>query len=268
MKTQILKSTITICLMVFSIGAVKAQSDVEPRYKSYDWNSDPKWSPLEGVDTSESTVILENNTIIEYYYDPEYNGNLVELKTIHKIIRVRTNDALDENNKIYISMYNSVDLMNPKARVIKPNGNVIQFNEENIMEAEEAEDIGGLKYFAIEGAVKGSDIEYMYTLKRAPNVDGSRLYFQDDVTMKYQKAIVIIPENIYIKIKSYNDLPEFELDSNIEEQNVYNLEVKDIPKLKDENYSAYRKSLKSVVYKLDYNSATRKSDLYNFSKVA
>src|SRR5690606_188078 len=40
------------------------------------------------------------------------------------------------------------------------------------------------------------------------------------------------------------------------------------PKLKDENYSAYRKSLKSVVYKLDYNSATRKSDLYNFSKVA
>ena len=54
-------------------------------------------------------------------------------------------------------MNRAIELIDAKARVIKPNGEVTEFNKENIKDVSDLEAQGAYKFFAIEGAELGSE---------------------------------------------------------------------------------------------------------------
>ena len=56
-----------------------------------------------------------------------------------------------------------------KARVITPEGKIINLDKSKILTAEDEETGSTYKYYALEGITKGSFIEYMYVVKRSPS---------------------------------------------------------------------------------------------------
>lgn len=237
-------------------------------YKKIDWDKNPTWSVMDTTYNEKQEVVLIYEVIVECAYSEEYNNNLVEYFTIHKKIRVLGDDAIQGNNKVYIGMVGVAELIEAKARVVTPDGSVINFNEDKILESEGGDGLQAHKYFAIDGAVKGADIEYTYTILRGPNLDGRRFDLQGEYIRKNVDFTFASPSNLEFKFKSYNGLPEMKQDTTYEERNVFTLHVDSIGLLEEEDYSAFDKNLQHVIYKLHYNSFNRKSNITSFSAIS
>ena len=130
-------------------------------YKDYKWEQKPILHKLNKADSSKFEIILKDKLAIEYAFD-DATGNLYEYQLKHRIIRVNSNDAIEENNRVYLPLQNPNNLLITKARVIKPNGNIQELDKGNIQEATDEENKRTYKYFAFEGIELGSEIEYLY----------------------------------------------------------------------------------------------------------
>ncbi|MFT7157787.1 MAG: hypothetical protein ACI8Q1_002811 [Parvicella sp.] len=254
---------ITILLLIsISLGSFFAQ---ELAYKDIAWKLKPTYIEVDSAYKDDLEFIRTKDVIVQYYYSPKYNNNLVEYYTIHKITRVNGDDAIQANNKVYINLGGAAELIEAKARVINPDGKIVEFDESNILESEGSEDAAPHKYFAIDGVEKGADIEYTYTLLKSPNYDGRKFTLQSDLNQSNVSFSLISPENLEFQYKSYNGLPELVRDSTIEDQNIYTTEVDYMPKLESEDYSAYEKNLQHLVFKLHKNKG-RASGIISFGK--
>jgi len=240
----------------------------EFEYENLNWKESPKWVALDSSYAEEQEVVLMNEKIIEFAYSEKYEGRLVEYVTIHRIVRVFGDDVIKRNNEVYIGMRSAIELVEAKARVITPDNTIIDFDESNINESKTEDGSGDLKYFAIDGIVKGSDIEYTYTVLRVPSYNGVKSVFQDDVIQTNVSLKLAAPDNLGFAFKSYNGFPEIEKDTTIEEKNVYNASVDSIGKVKNEAYTAYDRSLQYVIFKLDKNYATGKVNIVTFGEVS
>lgn len=237
-------------------------------YLGIGWDENPTWQDLDTAYNEKQEVVLDHEVIVECAYSEEYGNNLVEYFTIHKKIRVLGDDAIQGNNKVYIGMGGVAELIEAKARVITPDGTVIDFDEDKILESEGGDGLQAHKYFAIDGAVKGADIEYTYTVLRGPNLDGRRYDLQGEYIRKNVDFTFASPSNLLFKFKSYNGLPEMQQDTIYEERNVFTVHVDSIGLMEEEDYSAYDKNLQHVIYKLDFNSYNRQSNITSFGEIS
>lgn len=237
-------------------------------YNGIDWEESPTWSEMDTVYNEKQEVVLKYEIIVETAFSEAYDNNLVEYYTIHKKIRVLGDDAIQGNNKVYIGMGGVAELVEAKARVITPDGTVIDFDEDKILDSEGGDGIQAHKYFAIDGAVKGADIEYTYTVLRGPSLDGRRFDMQGEYIRKDVDFTFATPSNLEFLFKSYNGFPEMVQDTVYEERNVYTAHSDSIGLLEDEDYSAYDKNLQHVIYKLHYNSYNRKSNITSFGEIS
>ena len=240
----------------------------ELRYKSIDWEKKPEHKELVKGYEGEGEVLLKFEKIVEFTYSDDYQGQLVEYQTIHKKTRVISDDAIQANNKVYITGKNSAELIEAKARVITPENEVIDFDMSNILESDGSDGSAPYHYFAIDGIVADSDIEVTYTILRAPYYQGSKIEFQDEYPRRNMKLTVVAPENLVFLFKSYNGLPEAVQDTTVETQNIYTIEADSVPPMKEEDYSAYFRNVMYVVYKLDENRANYKTNLVSFGEVS
>jgi hypothetical protein len=254
---------LTSCLFV--LATANAQ---EFLHQSIDWADKPVWEALDSSYAEKQEVVLRHEVVIEFAYSEDYNDRLVEYFTIHRKIRVFGDDAIQANNKVYIGMSRALELVEARARVITPEGEVIDFDEDKILESEGGDGYGAHKYFAIDGAVKGADIEYTYTTIRIPNYDGSRFNIQGEFIKKDVDFTVASPDNLGFAFKSYNGFPEMEKDSTFEERNVYTAHVDSIGGMIDEDYSASERYLQYLIFKLDRNEATGKGNLVSYGEVS
>lgn len=261
-----MKQLIPILSILLLANGLFAQSKLH--HEEYDWDKEPKWKGKIDSLKDEGSIVLKKQVNIEMAYDASLNNSLVEYRTVHKIIRVNSDDAVEKNNKIYIPMNSAIKMVEAKARVITKDGKVINFDKENIKESEEMEEYGKFNYFAVDGIEKEADIEYLYTLKEVPNYNGVAETFQGrDIAMN-SGLKMIIPKNLEFKFKSYNGFPEVIQDTAIEKKNVYDVTSDYIPKLEKEQFSTYKRNLQKVIYKLDYNNYTRKNNIINFGSVS
>ena len=102
-------------------------------------------------------IILERHFIYEYQYEAE-DGPLLQYRTFHLKVRANNASAIEDNNRIYISMNNVQEIVELKARTISPSGKIQELDKTNIKELKDEEG-KGYQIFAIEGAEEGGIIE-------------------------------------------------------------------------------------------------------------
>ncbi len=140
------------------------------------------------IEFNEEDVSYGDATIFEDNRFINYKMRTREI-TRHKILYIKTQEGLDDNNKVIVYVPNAGSIVNIKARSISKNGDVVELNQDNIKEIEDYSDNGNLKVFAIEGAEVGGQIEYTYTL-RTPLYDSGKEMFS--MNYKTQHACVIV----------------------------------------------------------------------------
>ncbi len=243
------KVLITFCSVLFT-GLLFSQSLIP-----YNWAENRQQYQLSEEQNNLPFVYLKYHKQFIYDYDGA-DMDLVIYETEHQIIKVNNDNALARNNRIYIPMYNTIELLQLNARTITKDGRIITLNQDEIKEIEDEESGSGYKIFAIEGAEVGSEIEYFYTKKTYTSYFG-REFFQFAEPIANASFLLISPENLEFAFKSYNGLDSIKTD-NAEGTNIYTLNADQIPGLKKEEFSAYNNSRYRLEFKLAFNKVNNR----------
>lgn len=254
---QLYLGLITTCSLFFSLICTAA---TEP---SYQWNETRKRYVLTAAEDSISEYILKHH--VQYDYIVE-NDKLVLISTIHRIVKVNSDEAIQRNNRIYISMGRTMDLVNLKARTIRKDGKVVNFNQSDLKEIAEEQKGTPYKIFAMEGVEAGSEVEYFYTRKMAANLF-DRVYLQFEVPVKNSSFRLSCPDHLEFDLKGYNNLPASEKKTE-DSKNVYFVGQENVDRLKKEAFSNYEASRKRVEFKFAYNTARSKARQYTWDEAA
>jgi hypothetical protein len=228
--------------------------------KNYDWNENRKYIQLGQDDEQLPEIIILTKSLNEYVFE---DGNFIFYTVEHQIIRVNSDDAISNNNTIVIPMASTSELLNLKVRTITKEGKVTLSDKSNIREIKNDENNRASRIYAIEGVVKGCDIEYYYLVKRNPDICGG-LFFQSDAPVKEAYFQLSTPGHLIFKFKGYNGLPDIK-DTLIDDKRIYFVRVMNIPDIQKEIESNYAKSRMRVEYKLAVNLSKSKKEMYTWS---
>lgn len=213
------------------------------------WTEDPQLTELSNEEAEIALYYLLKKEIYQYAYDD--SGSLICFKTYHHKIRVNNDEAIQQSNKIYISLRNTIDLVNLKARTINPGNKVVNFDEKNIKELKD--DNSGYKILAIEGAEVGGEIEYFYTVQTTASHFMTRVIQASHPIKKFDFSLSC-PDNLSFDFKIYNASIKVMQTDTTETSNDYALLLNDIPALNEEDFSAYENSKIRLELKLAYNA--------------
>lgn len=234
--------------------------------KKFDWDSIPVLHSITDEDRKADELILKELTVFEYFY--ENDQFFSEYILCHKITLVNTDLGIELNNKIYLGIENSTEMIVQKARVINRDGSVNILNENDIIEAVDQENKSKYKYFALEGLEKGCEIEYFYLIKTIPKYAGSSIYFQDEVARKNVEFRIYSPANLLFKTKSLNGFPDLVLTHTDDNKNLLSATIDYIPERKEEEYALYNPNLMQVMYKIDQDTLTKSANIVSYKDVA
>ena len=109
-------SLIVAMLFVFQI----ALAQENPFFETYDWEETPNYK-IEKT-SKEDMIAVKEKTVTEFYFDKK---DLVEYYLEHKVLWLNSDDAIEENNKIYLPFSSEAKLQVNKARVITSEGKLI-----------------------------------------------------------------------------------------------------------------------------------------------
>ena len=228
-------------------------------YKSYDWAEKPTLHTLSEKEASESSIAILEKYIVEFF-KPEIGNSVKKFETKHTIARVHDEKGIKTHNTVYISMYNVVDIVDIKARTITPDGKVTLLNKDNIKEVKNVEEYGDFKIFAIEGAVKDSEIEVLYTLEKEFTSFG-RETLQKSYPIRNLEYIHINTAEFLTKIRAalrnHNEMPkpvEFKNDR-------ASIVLTDVPAVVEEEYATANANKMYVVYQVFQKSMNVTDDM-------
>src|SRR5688572_5563014 len=172
-------------------------------FEPYQWESERPRYKLSEKDVLLSELILKQHTQYEYVFE---NNQFVMYSTIHRIIYVNNNEAVQKHNRIVISMGNALELLEVKARAISKDGKSTYFDSSNLKELKDEESGKAFKIFAIEGIELGSEIEYFFIRKMRPSVF-DRVFLQFDVPVKNNSFLLTCPDHLKFDFKTYHNFP-------------------------------------------------------------
>lgn len=255
------KKNILFALLLIAIQPAFAQFEKQ----GYKWSKEPEKTVLTEIEAKEPAVYLKNYKFIEYAYTDEQEREVVVYYTIHKHVRINTDDAIQSFNKVYIPMYNVLEVVNVKARTISPKGEVKELEQSDIKDQKD-ETGNEYKIFALEGIEKGSEVEYIYTVKKSLQVYG-REFYQSGTYSRDNRFELVSPSNLVFVCKGYNGFPELR-DSTNDRKNMITARVENIPRLREEKYGVYTANLMRVDYRLEYNTARNRSPILSWNALA
>ena len=232
-------------------------------FQPYQWEKDRPRYKLTDKDRLLSELILKQHTQYEYVFE---NNQFVMYSTIHRIIYVNNNEAVQKHNRIVISMGNALELLDVKARAINKEGKAIYFDSSNLKELKNEESGKAFKIFAIEGIELGSEVEYYFIRKMRPSVF-DRVFLQYDVPVKNNSFLLSCPEHLKFDFKTYHNFPAVK-EQEDSERNIYLTSMTDVPALKTEAFSNFDPNRKRIEFKLAYNTARSQSRLYTWDEAA
>lgn len=235
-------------------------------FEKYDWIANPDYQPLEAPLDNENAVYLKNMKVLEYYFDEDAN-TLLQLYTRHVKIQVNTHEAVERFNKQYLPMSRVLDIEDLRVRVVTRN-KVTEIDNVDLKDYQDEDSGMSYKYFAIEGVEVGSQIEYIYTLKMMPQLEGSREIFQGEDRMLSNEFDIYCKGNMHFVTKSYNGFAGMQQDTTETGKNHYFARMSDIPPLKQEPYAPYQNYLMRVEYKLDHIDPADNVKLYTYSQLS
>ncbi len=239
----------------------------ELMYKNYRWDSIPAVPATGAASDVGGAVLLKNKIILEYEYDSDKN-NLITYETVHKQYFIRTNDALEGLNKIYVGMDDVIDIVEIKARFVSDQHKVVELNKDNIKTVENLDEKGNFKLFAIEGASVNGIIEYYYILKKYADLQG-RYSLQSGLAARNVEFRMRTPRNIRMIVKTYNGFPEVE-EKMSEDKETWNYTAKadSVPALEEEEYAPFDANKQRVEYAIAYNYAVNNTRIRSLDHAA
>lgn len=235
-------------------------------FDDYDWDFDPTFEQVEVDFTGQNAVILKDLKAIEYFFDEEYN-TLLQLYTVHSKIQVNTHEAVELYNKHYMPMNRVLGIQDLRVRVITIE-DVKEIDEIDLKDYEGEDEYSSYKYFAIEGVEVGSQIEYIYTFKMMPQLEGSREFLQSDELKLNSEFHLYCEDKMFFNTKGYNGFNDLQLDTTIIGKNHYFVNFEKIEPLKAELYAPYNNSLMRIEYKLDYIKPADEVKLYTYAQIS
>lgn len=256
--------SLTTSLALFFLTVANAQDFT---FKDYNWNEKASVAEVPEKYRNEKEVILERHIKTEVL---SHNGAAKQFFLFHEKTYISTDDAVERNNKIYIPFGKSESVVLNKARVILPNGKIISLNANDVKEEIDEERGMRYNYFALNGLEKGAIIENLYILEEEPELDGYTIKMQGEFPIVSGTYELIYPDHLVFKTKSYNGLPEAQINENPEKKlGSVKVNASDIPAMDtDEKYANQGIALQMFRYKLDQNLASNVRNMYNYKEFA
>jgi len=252
-----MKISVMVAGLLFTFSAMA--SEVQP----YEWEKDRGRYTLSAADAKMAELILKQHAQYEYVLEDE---KFLMYSTLHRIVVVNNDEAVQKHNRIVISMNNTLELVDLKARAITKEGKVINFDKNNLKELKDEETGNAYRIFAIEGIELGSEVEYYFTRKmRASLYD--RVYLQYDVPVLNSSFSLSCPGHLKFDFKAYEGYPGVKASEN-EGRKVYQSEMKNVPAMKEEAFSFFDANRKRIEFKLAYNTARSQARMYTWDEAA
>jgi hypothetical protein len=245
--------------VLFSFCQVAIAADIKP----YEWEKNRSRYSLSKTDTELSELILKQHTQYDYVLE---DNQFLMYSTIHRIVYVNNNEAIQKHNRIVISMNNTLELIDVKARAIGKDGKAVFFDKSNLKELKNEETGNAFKIFAIEGIELGSEVEYFFTRKMSASIF-DRVFMQFDAPVKENSLELSCPQHLKFDFKTYYNFPDVKA-ADTPERNVYRTSMQDVPALKSEPFSYFSTNRKRVEFKLAYNTARSQARLYTWDEAA
>ncbi|MCP4522077.1 MAG: DUF3857 domain-containing protein [Cytophagales bacterium] len=234
---------IVLSVLVLLQLSLIAQTPVA-NYENYQWEKNPKLHKLSEEDSKKFELILKEKRSIEFIDQDEYEFR-------HKIVRVNSNRAIENNNRIYLPLRQGDLLKFARARVITPSGKVLELDSDDIQTAQDPESKRVYKYFALKGIELGSEIEQITYTRSYSNLAGSIVFLQDDTEKRDVDFELITPKHIGLKVKPVN-APSMTMDStSIPEKIVWKVHLDKVEKAEKEDFAVLLPNLVQIHYKQD-----------------
>ncbi len=214
--------------------------------------------------TGDAHILLDDRTL-EYNYAAD--GNLYSYYFIHKVVYLNSEQGVEEQNKIYVSLENALELLDYNARVISADGQVTLLGKD-ALQSGVTEDERTFNYFAIAGAEVGSIVEYYYLLKRQPNFSGSYMVLQGSYPIQKSQFRIVSPTNLVFEAFAVNGYNEVEKDTTYEDRLVLKAHMENVPKAPNDPSANNLGSTMKVIYQLDDNLFTGNTNIYNYGTLS
>jgi hypothetical protein len=227
------------------------------------WDASPVLHTIDNKYSGESAVILLDKRRVEYIDEKD---ELMTYRTLHKIIHINNDNGIEASNRVYLPVNENKDIVSIKARTILPGGKIIEISSENIKDIKgEGEQM--YKIFAMEGLVKGCEVEFYYTYKRTTAYFGSEI-IQGSFPVLEAKMEVVSPARLIYDLRPFNASVK-PVDTMINDKRIVTFSAKDIAGVEEEKYSAPDVNLLRCEYKLSYNLARSKNErLFTWDELA
>ncbi len=250
------KITVLLNIFFFSFLHLGAQDLI---YKELKWEEKPKIHTLETIYNDEAAVIIKDYRTVQI----DINSRGADTYfTEHKIIRVNSDAGIEKFNKVYIPVGKKDQIIQLNVRTISPKNEIKTFDKSNLKQLSNVDGYSNYNIFAVEGIVKGGEIEYKYTIRQEVRTLGREIY-QSDTPIVSARFELISPKGFKFSSKSYNGFPQFKLSDTYSSEII---KAKNIPALTDEGYSSYKSKLMRVDYKIISNPAN--SNLINWTSIS
>jgi hypothetical protein len=258
-----------LILFLLLSPAVSQARELKPEWKKYAWEENRSPFTLSAEEKNKPAIIMLDKRMVEIFFDTD--GKKQEVNTYvtkHVIVRVNSDNAIEEYNKVYIPMYGVTEVMDLEARFISKEGKIITFDSKNVKDVENYNNYGPYKIFALEGVEIGGEVEYIYTVKRPLRTFGTESY-RSSYDYREITLDIIAPSHLKYDAKGYNGLTSPVENEDYSSKNVITLHINDIKGFEDEMYSADNASYPRVEYKLAYNiGASKKKRLNTWNDAA
>ncbi|MBI1185572.1 DUF3857 domain-containing protein [bacterium] len=235
--------------------------------KDYDWEAEPKIMEVPAHLAEEPEVIMKEHYVCEFGFDE--SGNFSEIRLSHRITHINSDEAIEDNNKVYLYVASGNSIIEQKARVIKANGKVVVMDRSSVKVSKDEQTGRSYEYFAIEDLEIGDQVETLNKLNYDPVYRGTIRYIQSSVPKLNYTFKIVSPVYLVFDYKGYNNFPGFELDTmSYDDKRCLAVEIPEVPKFKSEP-SAYRiANYMKFTYKLEANTSTGVKNFVSYGDVS
>ena len=244
-----------ILFILASCFALNASAQLYPFYKFHEWEKNPVQE--QKVIANELYYYTKYLTSVEYIYD-NYEGQYHKFETNHYRVKLSSDAAIEEFNKVYISMKDVLRIKKLSTRLIKPDKTVeLKPVVEEFYSEDEDE---RYYYFPVPGIELGDELEVVYTVQKLPEFDGDQFMFQSDIPIFDFDFLFIAPNDAYFQFLAHNNLKNPQLIDTILQMHQWTIHMDSIPAYETEYFSEYNNTaMKLDVSLRGFDSPTDKS---------
>jgi len=234
-------------------------------YENYDFKEAFGFDSIDTRYTNSDEVLLYEHIAREFIVEDD---GFYEYLLTHEIRYVNSDKAVEENNKVYIPIGGSTEVLREECRVITKSG-ISKLDKKSIREIEGDEGNRQFRYFAVESLEKGSIVEFFHIIRKKASYQGTYTTLQESIPKQKLIYEIISPSHLVFLTKGYNGLPEAEdLDVEGEDVNFLRFTVNHLAPVKEELFANMGANSMRLLYRLGQNTANNDLMMNTYSRIS